>query len=96
MIYTKNTMQFLGEDTPPEKTSATKSDVAGAVGKGFDAVGDIFSSFFKYKSDEIKGSMVPRTSGPASSGGMDKNMKTTLLVGGGVAAAALLLVVALK
>lgn len=96
MIYTNRNIQFLGEDTPPAKTAATKSDVSSAVSSVASAAGDIFSSFFKYKTAEVQSSKVSPTGTGTGSGGMNQNMKTVLIVGGSVAAAALILIVATR
>jgi hypothetical protein len=99
MIYTTRNVQFLGADTDPAKTAATKSDVAGMVGSIATSAGDILSSFFKMKTAQASASAVPATtvSTDTQTGeGMSQGTKTALLVGGGVAAAALLLMVAMR
>lgn len=98
MIYTARNVQFLGTDaaSDPAKTAATKKDVSGAVSSVASAAGDIFSSFFQYKTAEVQASKIPATSSSGTGTGMSKNLKTGLIVGGGIAAAALILIVVLK
>lgn len=91
MIYTN---QLLGATE-----AATKSDVAGAVSSIAQAAGDIFSGFFKYRTEKVIAETdANRTAATTADtgAGMDKGTKNALLVGGGVAAAALVLFMAMK
>ena len=81
--------------TPPSVDTSKKNRTAaaGAVSSGFEAAGNVLSSFFKYKTEQSKASRTDpnRTaydSGATKSSGMSRDTKTMLMVGGGVAALA--------